>query len=150
MKTSHLKHDTYKSNLQIAEWMNEISIAGETYSEIVRQKFTLYSTSSCQLFKDYVETRRSDWEEDNNFTAVKVRYTDLNKYNNPLTSGRWYTKYTKDYNILSLVGATQKLADDSNKSSDKSNTSNRETTNGELFYINDRPPWMLEDPECRV
>ena len=50
-KMSHLKHDIPKTNLQIAEWTNEISIAGETYPEIVRQKFNLYSTSSLPLFK---------------------------------------------------------------------------------------------------
>ena len=40
-KMSHLKYDIPKSNLQIAEWTNEISIAGETNLEIVRQKFNL-------------------------------------------------------------------------------------------------------------
>ena len=61
MKMSHFKHEIPKANLQIAEWMNEISIAGETYSEIVRQKFTLYSTSSFPLSKDCMYTRRSEW-----------------------------------------------------------------------------------------
>ena len=42
MKMSHFKHDTPKSNLKIAEWMNEVSIYGEIYSEILRHKFTLY------------------------------------------------------------------------------------------------------------
>ena len=59
MILSHFKRDIHKANLQIAEWMNEISIAEETYSEILRQKFILYSTSSCPLFKDYMETSRS-------------------------------------------------------------------------------------------
>ena len=36
MKMSHFKHDTPKSNLHIAEWMNEIYIYRETYSEILR------------------------------------------------------------------------------------------------------------------
>ena len=31
-----LKKDISKENLQIAEWMNNISIVSETYSEIVR------------------------------------------------------------------------------------------------------------------
>ena len=30
---SKIKHDILKSNLKILEWMNEISIAEETYSE---------------------------------------------------------------------------------------------------------------------
>ena len=29
---SHLKHEIPKDNLQIAEWTNDISIAGEIYS----------------------------------------------------------------------------------------------------------------------
>ena len=45
MKTSQLKHDIPRSNLQIAEWMNYISIYVETYSEIARQKFSFLSTS---------------------------------------------------------------------------------------------------------
>ena len=53
-KMPHLKNDTPKTNLHISEWMNDISIAGGKYSEIARQIFTLYSTSSCQLFKDYM------------------------------------------------------------------------------------------------
>ena len=40
------------------------------------------------LFKDYMETRRSDWEEDKEFTADKVRAMDLKKYKNIITSGR--------------------------------------------------------------
>ena len=44
---------------------------------------------------------------------------ELKKYNKPLTSRRWYTKYLKDSQILDLVGLAQKLADDSNKSFDK-------------------------------
>ena len=108
--------------------MNEIPIAGETYSEIVRHKFTLYSTSSRPLFKDYTGTRRSEWEENKDFTAEQMRAIDLKKYNNFLTSGRWSTKYPKDAQILALVVVPQKLADDSKESSDKCNTSNRENT----------------------
>ena len=54
MKMFHLKHETSKANLQISEWMNEISNAGETYSKIVRQKFNLYSTS-------YYHSSRTTW-----------------------------------------------------------------------------------------
>ena len=32
MKMSHFKHEVPKSNLKISEYMNEISISGETYS----------------------------------------------------------------------------------------------------------------------
>ena len=53
--------------------MNEISISRETYSEIVIQKFTLYNTASLPLLKDYMDTSRSEWEEDKDFTAHKVR-----------------------------------------------------------------------------
>ena len=52
----------------------------------------------------------------------------LNKYNIILTSERLSTKDTKDDQILSLVGVSQKLADYPKKLSEKSNTSNRETT----------------------
>ena len=67
--TYHFKYDTHKSNLQISKWMKKISIYGETYSEIVRQKFNLYYTSSWPIFRDYMETRSSEWEEDKHFTA---------------------------------------------------------------------------------
>ena len=103
-KMSHLKHDTPKDKLHIAESLNEISISGETYSEIVMQQFTLYSTLSCPLFKDYMETRRSEWEENKGFTAEQVRSMTLKKYNNLLTSERWYTKYPKNSQIIYLVG----------------------------------------------
>ena len=75
-----------------------------------------------------METRRSDWEEDNYFTAYQVRDMALKKYNNLLTSGRWSTKDPNDDQILSIVGVSQNLSDDSKKSSEKSNTSNRDTT----------------------
>ena len=44
----------------------------------------------------------------------------------------------------------QKLADDSNKPSDKSNTSNWESTKRDPDYIRNLPPWMLEDPKGEV
>ena len=52
MKKSHSKHDIPKANLQIVKWMNEISISGETYTKIVRNKLNLYYTSSCPLYRD--------------------------------------------------------------------------------------------------
>ena len=69
----------------------------------------------------------------------------LNKYNNLLTSGRWSTKDIKYFQILSLAGVAQKLAYESKISSEKSNTSNRETTKGEPAYTRDLPPWMVEE-----
>ena len=56
----------------------------------------------------------------------------LNKYNNLLTSGRWFAKDPKYSQILVLVGVAQKLMDDSNKKSDKSN---RGSNNVEPAYI---------------
>ena len=150
MKMSQLKHDTPKSNLNILEWMNEIPIYGETYSEIPRHQFTLYSTFSCPLLKDYMETSRSEWEEDNYFTPEHMRAMALKKYNTLSTSGRWHTKDTEDDQILALVGVTQKLADNSKKSSEKPNTSNRDTTKGEQYYIRELSPWMLEEPKGGV
>ena len=55
------KHYTPNSNPQIVEWMNKISIEVESYLDIVRQQFNLYSTSSCPLFRDYMDTRKSEW-----------------------------------------------------------------------------------------
>ena len=145
---SHFKNDIPKSNAQIAEWMNEIFIAGEIHSEIVRQKFTIYSISSWPLSKDYMETRRSVWYY-KDFTAEQVRSMGLKKYNNLPTSGRWSTKDPKDAQVLALVGVTQKIADDSTKSSDKSNNY-RKTTEEDPVYIRDLPPWILEEPTCVV
>ena len=59
---------------------------------------------------------------------------NLKNYNNLLTSGRWSSKDTKYAQILALVGVDQKLAYDLKKSSDKSNTSNRESTKVEPSY----------------
>ena len=56
---------------------------------------------------------------------------DLKKYNNLLTSGRWYNKDTKVDKILDITEVPPKLADESKKSYEKSNTSNRESTKGE-------------------
>ena len=61
---------------------------------------------------------------DKEFKAEKAMAMDLKEYKNLLTSGRWYIKDLKDDHILSLVGLDQKIAYESNKSSDKSNTSN--------------------------
>ena len=127
---SQFNHDLPNANLHIAEFMNEISSAGETYSEIVGKKFNLYSTPSCPLFKYYMETSRGEREEEKNFTAEPVRTMDLNNYNKLFNSGRWSNKYPKDAQILFLVGVAQNIADESTKSSDKSNTSNRESTKG--------------------
>ena len=96
----------------------------------MRQKFNLYSTYSFPLFKDYIGTRRCEYEDENGLTEDQVRDTDLKKYNNLLTSGRWSNNDPKDAHILYLVRVSQKLADEPNKSSDKSNTSNRESTKG--------------------
>ena len=93
--------------------MNRISIAGETYSEILWQKFNLHYTSSCPLFKYYMYTSRSYWEEDKDFTTEQVRSKALKKCNNVLTSGRWSNKYPKGAQILAIVGVDQNLSDDS-------------------------------------
>ena len=68
----------------------------------------------------------------------------LKKYNNLITSGMWSTRDPKGDHILALVEVAQKLADDSKKSSESSNTSKRETTKGEPSYIRDLSPWILE------
>ena len=94
--------------------------------------------------------RRSEWEEDKDFTAERMRDMDLKKYNNLLTLERWSNKDPKDDQILALVGVTQKIADEYKKPPEKSNTPNRESTKGELAYIRDLPPWMLEDPKGGV
>ena len=77
-----------------------------------------------------METRRNERKYKKEFTAYQVSAMDLQKYNNLLTSGRLSNKDPKDYQILYLVGVAQNLSDHFNKSSDKSNTSNRESTKG--------------------
>ena len=84
-KLFQFKYDIHKENIQIEEWTNKISTAGETYSNIARQQFNLYSTSSCLIFRDYMYTRRSEWFEEKEFSLA------LKKCNKLLTSGRWYT-----------------------------------------------------------
>ena len=79
-----------------------------------------------------------------------MRATALKKYNKILTQERWYTKDYKDAQIISLVLVAEKISHDYKKSSDKSNTSNRENTKGEPAYIRDIPPWMLEEPKGGV
>ena len=76
-----------------------------------------------------------------------MRDTDLKNYNKILTSGRCYTKYTKDSHILNLVGVDQKIAYNSNKSSEKSN---RDPTKGDTSYTRDLPPWVPEYPKGGV
>ena len=115
MKMSQFKHYTPKSNLHIEESMKEIFIAGKTYSEIVRQKFNLYSTSSGTLFKDYMDTSSSEWEKDNYFTAEQVKYMALNNYNKLLTSGRCSKKDPKNTQFLALFGVAQNFTDYSKK-----------------------------------
>ena len=90
-----------------------------------------------------METRRSDWEEDNYFTAEHESSKYLKEYSNLLTSGSWSTKYPKVAHILALVGVDQKLSDDPKKSSDKSNTPHRETNKGYPAHTRDIPPWKL-------
>ena len=67
---------------------------------------------------------------------------DLNKYNNLLTSGRWYIEDPKSAQILALVGVSHNIMDDSKNTSDKSN---RESTKLEPAYIRDLPPLITED-----
>ena len=147
MKMSQFKHDIPKANLLISEWTNKIFIDGETSSENLSKQFNLYPTSSWPLFKEHMDTRSSYWDEYKDFTADQVRSMDLEDYNNLLTYGMWSNKDPKDDQILALVIVVQKLVDDSNKSSDNSNTSNRESTKGEQSYITDLPPCMLEYPK---
>ena len=134
------KHDIPRYNLKIAEWMNKISITGETYSEILSQTFNLYFTSLCPLFKDYMDKRRNDWEEDKEFTAEQVSAVAPNNYNKLFNSRRWSNKDTKDDHILSLVAMAQNIADDSKKASEKPS---RETTKGDPAFIRDLPTWIL-------
>ena len=39
-----------------------------------------------------METSKSEWEEDKNFSSEQVRAMDLKKYTNLLTSNMWSTK----------------------------------------------------------
>ena len=95
-------------------------------------------------------TGRSEWEEEKEFTADQVRDMDPKKYRNLFTSVRWSNKDPKDSHILALVGAAPKIEDDSNKSSDKFNTLDRESTKGEPAYTSYLKTWMLEEPTCVV
>ena len=95
-------------------------------------------------------TRRSEWVDDKELASDQVRSMALNNYNNLLTSGIWSNNTLKDAQILYLVGVAQKLEDDSNKSYDKSNTSNMYSTKGEPAYIMDLPRCILEDPKGAV
>ena len=97
-----------------------------------------------------MDTRRSEWEEDKYFTSDQVVSMSLKKYNNLLNSGRWSNKDPKYVQILSVVLVDQNLSDNSNKSSYKSNTSNRESTKVDLDYIRDLLPWILEEPNGGV
>ena len=81
---SQLKHDVSNKNLHITEWMNDISISGDNYYKIVSNKFNLYSSYSCPLFRDYMDNLRFEWDEYKEFTAKKVREMDPKKYNNSL------------------------------------------------------------------
>ena len=122
--------------------MNKISIAGENYSEIARHKLNLYPTSSWPIFKDYMETRSSEWYEYKELIAEQMSTTYLKKYNNLLTSGRCSNKVPKYVHILALVGVYQNLADDSKKSYKKYN---RDPNKGDPAFIRDLPPWVLEE-----
>ena len=75
-----------------------------------------------------MDTMRSEWGRGKYFISDQLIAMALDNYNNIFTSGRWLNKDTKDSNILSLLGVDQNLADGSNKSSEKSNTSNRKLT----------------------
>ena len=97
-----------------------------------------------------MDTRRSKWDEDKDFTTDQVVSMSLKKYNNLLNSGRWSNKDPKYVQILSVVLVDQNLSDNSNKSSYKSNTSNRESTKVDLDYIRDLLPWILEEPNGGV
>ena len=87
---------------------------------------------------------RIEWEEDKEFTEDQMRDMSLEKHNKLITSGRWYKKDNKDNNILALLGVDQKVADDSNKRSEKSNTSIREYTKVDPAYTMDLPPRIPE------
>ena len=97
-----------------------------------------------------MDTRRSEWEEDKYFTSDQVVSISLKKYNNLLNSRRCSNKDPKYVQILSVVLVDQNLSDNSNKSSYKSNTSNRESTKVDLDYIRDLLPWILEEPNGGV
>ena len=84
-----------------------------------------------------MDTRSSQWEEEKDSTEEQVRSMALKKYNQLLTSGRWSNKDPKDDPILDIVWVEQKLADGSKKSSDKSNTSNSDSTKGYPAYTRD-------------
>ena len=75
----------------------------------------------------------------------QVMEVELKKYNNLLASGRWSKKDPKDDHILAISGGAQKQAYDSMKSSNKSNTSNRESINEDPYDIRDLSPWMMEE-----
>ena len=147
MNMSKFKHVIPRANLQISELMNKISIAGENFSEIARQELTLYFTLSWPLFKEYIDTRRSEWEEYKDFTAEKVSAMALKNHNNLLTSGRWSNKDSKYAQILALLGVAQHLVEDSKKSSEKSITYNRKSTKKDPDYIRDPEHWILENPK---
>ena len=68
-----------------------------------------------------METRRSEWEEDKDFTTENLRTMDMKNYNNLLTLGKWYTKDIKGDQTLDIVRLAQNISDESNNASEKSN-----------------------------
>ena len=88
-----------------------------------------------------MESRRSEWEKDKEFTSEQVRELALNKYENIFTSGRLYNKDPKDAHTISLVGVAQKLPNDSKKTSESPSS---KSTKGDPVYVRDLPPWMME------
>ena len=114
---------------------------------MVREQLNLYYTPSCPILRDYMETRRSEWEEDKEFSSEKVRATDLEKYNNLITSVRCYTKDTTYAQVLAPFGVDHNIMDDSKKTSEKYN---RDARKGETSYIRYLPPWILEHPKGGV
>ena len=86
----------------------------------MKQKFNLYSTSSCPLFRDYIDTGRRKWEEDKEFSVEQVRAMALKNYSNQITSVMWSTKDCKDAQTLVIVVVTHKLMDEFNKTSENS------------------------------
>ena len=147
MTMKQFSNNVATANAQIVEWMDEIELAGDTFDKLVRHQFNVYETLTCQAFKDYIQNKRDEWEDDKNFTAREVRALALKKYNNLTESGRWVTKDPNDAKIVALVGVSEKLAKqlDSSKGRTKTKSDQQQQAgSSSQSYHRNLPQWRFE------
>ena len=111
----------------------DIEQLGGTHDAYMTDLFRMYKTSKNKIFKDYIQTLKDVYEDQddgdpNALTPDTLIRKSERKYNNMVTNKEWGEVDEKDQKILAMTSIIKQLVDDKKSGSSNSSSSNSTST----------------------